>query len=460
MFEKICADFDVPLDRVVAVVTDSARDMNLMGRLISTEHTAHHNCLDHCLSKFSSSTQLHSLESLHRIPLLNFICTLHSCTDLCTKMAFSDNENSENTMKACRELVGYFTGSCQANEALLKLQTNDPVGMVQDVVTRWWSTLAMLMRLLRLRPQLTYMVAENMLSKDVNLTAQQWNIVEQITKVLLPFKEVQILMEGEKYVTSSLIPGLISLVRKGLQDTLSDCDNLQCVTDLAAKMMKKFEEDFGAGGRDTVFKEHQSLGVCNRLKGFPLKVMMCSALDPRTKNLTGIPKGRDRDDVWESVRETLFKNWRNEQERTRPPVAERPPLRDTSVPDLWASDDECDVPADDQEDLKMHQRIDYEISEYKKAARLEMRVSNADGSAGGFANPLVWWKDNCLAYPLLSRLARKLLCIPATSAPSERVFSVAGLTISNLRSRLRPDNAACLVFLKENWKVSKTLTVK
>lgn len=93
-------------------------------------------------------------------------------TDLCTKMAFSDNENSEKTMKACQDLVGYFTGSCQANEALLKLQNNDPVGMVQDVVTRWWSTLAMLMRLLRLRPQLAYMVAENMLSKDVNLTAQ------------------------------------------------------------------------------------------------------------------------------------------------------------------------------------------------------------------------------------------------------------------------------------------------
>lgn len=383
-------------------------------------------------------------------------------TDLCTKMAFSDKENSEKTMKACRDFVGYFTGSCQANEALLKLQNNDPVGMVQDVVTRWWSTLAMLMRLLRLRPQLAYMVAENMLSKDVNLTAQQWRIVEQITKVLIPFKEVQILMEGEKYVTSSLIPGLISLVRKGLQDALSDCNNLQCVTDLAAKMMKKFEEDFGTGDIDTVFREHQSLGVNNRLKGFPLKVMMCAALDPRIKNLTGIPKGGDRDDVWESIHEMLLRNWRNEQDRTRksPTVTVRSLPRDTSIPDLWASDDECDVPADDQEDLKMHQRIDYEINEYKKAARLEMRVSKFGGSSGGFTNPLVWWKDDCLAYPLLSRLARKLLCIPATSAPSERVFSVAGLTISNLRSRLRPDNAACLVFLKENWKMSKTLTVK
>ena len=67
MFEKICVDYDVPLDRVVAVVTDSARDMNLMGRLVITEHTAHHNCLDHCLSKFASTKELNSLGTLSRV---------------------------------------------------------------------------------------------------------------------------------------------------------------------------------------------------------------------------------------------------------------------------------------------------------------------------------------------------------------------------------------------------------
>ena len=55
---------------------------------------------------------------------------------------------------------------------------------------------------------------------------------------------------------------------------------------------------------------------------------------------------------------------------------------------------------------------------------------------------------------LSNALARKVPCIPATSAPSERVFSVAELTISKMRSRLDSENASCLIFLRDNWDLS------
>jgi hypothetical protein len=38
-----------------------------------------------------------------------------------------------------------------------------------------------------------------------------------------------------------------------------------------------------------------------------------------------------------------------------------------------------------------------------------------------------------MQYPLLANIALRVLAIPATSAPSERVFSTAGITIAKER---------------------------
>jgi hypothetical protein len=49
----------------------------------------------------------------------------------------------------------------------------------------------------------------------------------------------------------------------------------------------------------------------------------------------------------------------------------------------------------------------------------------------------------------LRLLARRYLCIPATSAACERVFSVAGLIVDDKRTRLASWNVEDLVFLRE-----------
>lgn len=51
--------------------------------------------------------------------------------------------------------------------------------------------------------------------------------------------------------------------------------------------------------------------------------------------------------------------------------------------------------------------------------------------------------------PLLAKIAYKLLAIPATSAPTERVFSVAGITIAKERAQLNPEHAGELIFLHD-----------
>ena len=65
-------------------------------------------------------------------------------------------------------------------------------------------------------------------------------------------------------------------------------------------------------------------------------------------------------------------------------------------------------------------------------------------------HPLEWWKENCQKLPLLAKLAKKYLCIPATSAPSERAFSLAGYIANQRRACLLPERVNMLVFLAEN----------
>ena len=40
-------------------------------------------------------------------------------------------------------------------------------------------------------------------------------------------------------------------------------------------------------------------------------------------------------------------------------------------------------------------------------------------------DPCVWWEGNAARFPKLAVLAKMLLSVPATSVPSERLFSAA-----------------------------------
>ena len=104
------------------------------------------------------------------------------------------------------------------------------------------------------------------------------------------------------------------------------------------------------------------------------------------------------------------------------------------------------VPATSGVIFRCMRNLDRGIREYRALDQLPMYEKKNCRS-----NPLMWWKENCQRFPLLAVLARRTLCIPATSAPSERVFSTAGLTISKKRASMNSDNAADMIFLRGSW---------
>ena len=88
---------------------------------------------------------------------------------------------------------------------------------------------------------------------------------------------------------------------------------------------------------------------------------------------------------------------------------------------------------------------DQEVDTYRTMTGHQFNEGKLDVKA----NILMWCKLHAVRFPYLSRLARRYLAMPATSASVERLFSVAGQVVSAKRARLDPSTVTLLVFLHE-----------
>ena len=87
-----------------------------------------------------------------------------------------------------------------------------------------------------------------------------------------------------------------------------------------------------------------------------------------------------------------------------------------------------------------------------ESSRQEMeRYLNSENLGIGEC-PLQWLKENERKFPRISKLARKYLQIPATSASSERSFSTFGKVYCPKRMSLKTSTAEAVLFLNKNSK--------
>ncbi|WVZ61995.1 hypothetical protein U9M48_011797 [Paspalum notatum var. saurae] len=64
-------------------------------------------------------------------------------------------------------------------------------------------------------------------------------------------------------------------------------------------------------------------------------------------------------------------------------------------------------------------------------------------------NILTWWQMNSSEYPTLSRMARDMLAVPASTVASESAFSTGSRVLSDFRSRMTPETVEALVCLQD-----------
>ena len=88
--------------------------------------------------------------------------------------------------------------------------------------------------------------------------------------------------------------------------------------------------------------------------------------------------------------------------------------------------------------ISIEQRVKNELHSYTTSPKLDFEE-----------NPIRWWRMHSIEYPCLSRLAKKYLCICATSS-SECLFSSSGNVVKPNRCSLKPDTVDMLTFLSNN----------
>lgn len=335
----------------------------------------------------------------------NFRCAAHTL-QLSLNKAIKD-AGIEALLSKCRKIVGHFKHSPYLENQLaikLKEQGLDSCKLKQDIVTRWNSTYFMFESLMKAKRGIIDVLTTH--SSNIRLpTTTEWEMIEKMIVCLKPCLEISELLGGSKYVTVSVVLPAVTHLKSSLR--CSDVD-----PGYIARFKRTLTDDLITRVNDW----------CN------LNVYQeATALDPRFKYLRCIGKN-DRESVWKRILERGVGG-------VQVPVQQCSKKRKLN---FETEEDEQDsshaTPVSSLSSLAM------EIEVYRSLAELE----------DDFADPLQWWKIHSVQLPHLARIAKKLLCIPATSVPCERVFSDAGNIVTKRRAALSSQHVNLLTCLK-SW---------
>ncbi|CAF1598618.1 unnamed protein product [Rotaria sp. Silwood1] len=131
-----------------------------------------------------------------------------------------------------------------------------------------------------------------------------------------------------------------------------------------------------------------------------------------------------------------------------------PPKKFKTADTLFARfEDDCPF---DTPDEKV-QLIDYSSDEYefniKQSDELDRYLIMQIDKSTLTNNPLDFWKTQSEKFPLLSKLAKQIHSIPATSTGVERQFSSAGLIINQRRTNLNPEQVDNILLIRSLQKL-------
>lgn len=352
------------------------------------------------------------------------------------------HQSITNMVMHARKLTAFFSKSVLASNALTNLQEKldkSKKSPIIDVCTRWNSTYFMIERLMDIKSDLYTVLNAPEFTKHKHLLLKDshWTIIEQILPLLKVLVETTEVLCVEEYATSSVVyPLVFGLMKNHLASNEFD-----------SGLLRELKSKIADGIQKRLLSDHDGVpfykSVC----------MISTVLDPRYKRLRFLTEDQKTGAYDEVKRRLNVKTSPGSEPETNP-------APDVSVKIEPGTDATPCIKLEKHSNALQFIMGDIiEIGDDEVTEYCEFDQYMAEPIRSVSLNPLLWWKENQSRFPVLSSLAKTFLTIPATSVPSERVFSAAGLTITKQRSSLDPSVADAIIFMNKYSKSKKTRVI-
>lgn len=288
--------------------------------------------------------------------------------------------------------------------------------LIQEVPTRWNSTYLMMERIFEQVKAINAVFRERAHKNKYNhllFGDEEIKDLEDIIEIMEDFYVVTCELSATKYPSSSLVIPLFSCLKENLKTQNTDSSLVIVIKKMLSYYMNFYLRKYSVL-ENPIF-------------------VTATFLDVRTKEFTRFDEKQKKAFIklaTESIKkfssDGTIRQTQSTNDNTQPP---------TKKPRISI----FDIPKESKNSKARAKLsgIDLEIFDYTSEV-----VTNTD--------PIEFWKKNSSKYPTLSNVFKKVFSIPASSVPSEQLFSHSGYTIWDRRTRLSPTKVAKIMFIYEN----------
>jgi hypothetical protein len=321
--------------------------------------------------------------------------------------------------------------------------------------TRWAAIVDQNERFVRLKPALVgdNGVLQQLINDDdideakklpFDFSSSDWAVMQQVVDILSPFRAAIRELEGDYYPTLPLV-----------------LKHVYTLNDFVGNRLGAVNRQRGAGINERVatLLHHLRAGLGDIIDSLPQEAYFASLLDPRFLD-SFIPQPM-RETFWADLDAFINEMWsldntagaaveREESSGDEPALA-APPIAGAATEHAAAvrtARGRAEAPPTAgkksykemiAEKINARSRLQAAVRPYRELVTIDAHLSASD-----------WWRANRNVYPKHANAARRLLAIPATSAPCERLFSTGGRILEKRRASLSPESVRDIVLVHDN----------